>query len=241
MGHMDKRRHKRFLVEAIKVFSETRISTEIELVDVGIGGACIKSTQRLKLNHDYRLTLESEGAQPSIICTVVWEDFADTVKDIEGEYVPMYAYGVKFKNLDKGKWDEIRNAIGGLFIPTEERYSDERRVTGIRFKFYEEKTAQLNYHERYIVKKISYGGLLIESKSKVELESTHAMELLLPGDSHPIEFLGRIASCEQISDKKEKSFEIGIEFREMQDLERERLVKFISELYLSDGPTESHT
>jgi hypothetical protein len=199
---MDKRRHKRFLVEEIKILSETRESTEIHLLDIGIGGACIKSTQRLKMNHDYRLTLESEGAQTSIICTVMWEDFADTVKDIEGEYIPMYAY---------------------------------------RFKFYEEQAAQLNYHERYIVKKISYGGMLIESKNKAELESTHTMELILPGDSHPIEFLGRIASCEEIPDKEERSFEIGIEFREMQDYERERLVKFVSELYLSDGPTGSQT
>jgi hypothetical protein len=238
---MDKRRHKRFLVEEIKILSETRESTEIHLLDIGIGGACIKSTQRLKMNHDYRLTLESEGAQTSIICTVMWEDFADTVKDIEGEYIPMYAYGVKFKNLDRGKWDEVRNTLGDLFIPSEERYSDERRVSGIRFKFYEEQAAQLNYHERYIVKKISYGGMLIESKNKAELESTHTMELILPGDSHPIEFLGRIASCEEIPDKEERSFEIGIEFREMQDYERERLVKFVSELYLSDGPTGSQT
>lgn len=232
---MDNRRHKRFLVKEIKVVSEKRMSTEIQLADIGIGGACIKSPHRLKLNQDYLLAFETEDSQTDIVCTVVWEDYTDIVRDIEGGYTHSYLYGLQFKDFDQGEWEEIRGTLDGLFMSSEQRYSDERRVSGLRFKFYEEKTATLLYHEKYSVKKISYGGMLIESHRRIEPEQMHTMELLLPGDSHPIEFRGRIVSCKEIPGTEEERFEIGIEFLEMDDYERDRLVKFISELYLSKG------
>lgn len=230
---MDNRRHKRFLVKEIKVVSEKRMSTEILLADIGIGGACIKSPHKLKVHQDYLLSLEIEDIRTEIICTVVWEDITGTVRDIEGGYTHSYLYGLQFKELDHDKWNEVRSTLDDSFMPSEQRYSDERRMSGLRFKLYEEKTARLYYHEKFSVKKISYGGMLIESDRKLEPEQMHTMELLLPGDSHPIEFRGRIVSCKDIPGFEEERFEVGIEFRDMDEYERERLVRFVSELYLS--------
>jgi c-di-GMP-binding flagellar brake protein YcgR len=80
--------------------------------------------------------------------------------------------------------------------------------------------------ESYGVKKISLGGMLIESESPLEIEERIPMEIILPGDIH-IKFLGRIASSLKVSEVGTSRYNIGIEFIEMPEEDKKKLQEFI--------------
>jgi hypothetical protein len=228
---MKERRFRRFSVKSLDIFTDIILSDEVSLVDIGLGGACIQTTQSLKRGSDYSLRIDMEGAALLIKCTVIWDNLSGSIKTFEGKLMPAYLVGVKFKDVDKKLFDELRGFFSGIGSPEDEKFYDEHRINGTRFKIHEEETALLKYQKRFDVRKISLGGMLIKGESRIEPESMHTMELYLPDDPLPTRFLGRIASCVEVFEGNSMSFEIGIEFLEIEENDRERLSSFIHSLY----------
>jgi hypothetical protein len=68
--------------------------------------------------------------------------------------------------------------------------------------------------------------MLIESEHSMAIESKLPMEIT-PTENSCIKFLGRVTSCLLIKNKDIEHYDIGIEFIEMSENDREILVELI--------------
>ncbi len=114
----------------------------------------------------------------------------------------------------------------------------EHRLTGLRFNISKPGKAVLHFPSHYSVDKISSGGMLIESNEALEVESRFPMELTIP-DEEPISFTGRVASCVLVTGKGVEHFDIGIQFLEMSEADKNKVEEFIALLKAMDRPSPS--
>lgn len=149
-------------------------SSEINILNISVGGAAIETPRRLNLGGEYTLKLE-----------------------------------------DKGKTFSIKGRLGG-----------------IRFKIHAPERAVLSMPYSYKVKKISAGGMLIESYERLNVDDRFPMEIFIPvGSAHKaVGFLGRVASCIEIEDSYPKHYDVGIEFLDMPEDSKNNLMEFIKSL-----------
>ena len=122
----------------------------------------------------------------------------------------------------------------------EDRQEDIYQLSGLRLftRFQIEapdETALLHCYDGCKVKKLSLGGMLIESDNPLEIEITMPMKLTFPQDKS-ITFQGRIASCLLIENSDPECFDIGVEFLEMPKKENQILVEFIESLEMKNSP-----
>ncbi len=224
---MDKRKHKRFIVENMDIHAKTLLTTEIELLDISLGGACIKSSKSLNIGGNYLIKLQNENIIIPIKCTVVWEKLSGSLYNDGGDFIPMYTAGLKFKDVSIERLEDLKDFIGRFDYPEEKKISDEKRLSGLRFKIITREKVSLKYQNTNIVKEISLGGILVETNYEIPAESKLPMELSIPGEDHPIKFYGRVAFCTDVTYKEPKSFNIGIEFLDMKEDDKSILSKFI--------------
>jgi c-di-GMP-binding flagellar brake protein YcgR len=223
--HMkDKRRYKRFTLKVLEVTGKMIFATEVEVVDISIGGISIKANRRLNIGGEYSLKLEDRNTAISLKGTVVWSSLSETKAGHAGEAIPIYKAGLKFTNISAEKITELLEFI-------EDHKKEEVYVMGssrlnIRFHIDDSKKTLLNFPETYTVKKISLGGMLIESAVGLAIESRIPMELFLHNDKM-VKFIGRIASCVPLKVGSEELCDIGIEFLDLTNGDKNILKSFI--------------
>jgi len=215
-------------------------ANEVEILDISIGGISLRADRRMNIGADYSLKIRDKASVIPLKGTVVWSLLSGTKKSPDGGTVPLYTAGMCFQNLSSEKIGEIARFIAEH---CQEHHEDDDMycLSGLRFNIRYNidagETALLNYPEGYRVKKISLGGMLIESIHELEIEKRLPMELALPGDA-VITFGGRVASC-FLRSHEEPLYDVGIEFVDMPDSDKERLAEFISALSETDEPSSS--
>jgi Tfp pilus assembly protein PilZ len=225
--NIEKRQYKRFVVEELSIHAKTLFTAGVDIMDISSSGACIKGQKNLKIGSNYLIKLENESILLPLKFTVIWSKFSGSQKKSDGDIMPVYITGIEFKDISPDKNEKLWNFIGRFTLTNEQRFGHEKRLRTLRFKIHTDETALIDCEERCIVKKISIGGILVETNYRIKIESRLPMELLIPNNSFPLKFHGRIASCIEIPDKKLKRFDVGIEFMDMEDHVRSNLSKFI--------------
>jgi hypothetical protein len=87
----------------------------------------------------------------------------------------------------------------------------------------------LSHSAKFKVKKISLSGMLIQSEQALEINGMIPMGLSFnAGD--PVNFIGRVASCQMANDKGQAYYAIGVEFTDLTDKGRTLLKTFIDDL-----------
>ncbi len=140
----EKRRHKRFVLEEVEINAKTIVASEIEILDISIGGACIKSTKPLKLGGKYLIKLESEGIIFPVICAVIWENLSGTLKNAKGKIIPFYKAGIEFKDISSDELPKLKRFIEISGSPYKQEMSIDKRLDGLRFKININKKAFLD-------------------------------------------------------------------------------------------------
>ncbi|HDZ76623.1 MAG TPA: PilZ domain-containing protein, partial [Candidatus Omnitrophica bacterium] len=79
-----------------------------------------------------------------------------------------------------------------------------------------------------LTKDISSGGVLFESNEVLPIDASIKLTLSLPGVGHNIEALSNIVRVEEIEFKRQ--YNIGVEFKEIKEEDREEILKRISHL-----------
>jgi c-di-GMP-binding flagellar brake protein YcgR len=217
----EKRRHKRYTIEG--VHGNMLFATEVNILNISIGGAAIEADKRLNIDSEYTLKLQEDGTAITLKGIVIWSVISKSKTNRNGETVPMYQAGLRFTNVMSDKSMELlefleRHGVAG-----------ETRLSGIRFVIDSAHTAMLDYPFNYKIKTISLGGMLIESDLEFTLEERFSMEIYLEEDV-PVEFQGRVASCSQIEDSDPTLYDVGIEFMDMSEESRASLEGFIDTL-----------
>lgn len=218
----EKRRHKRYGVNELDISGKMMFATEVKILDISIGGVSLKADRRLNIGSEYTLKLEDKDRVTTVRGVVVWSSISGTREGPKGDMIPVYTAGMKFTNILNERITELINFI-------EDHQKDkhkEHRLSGLRFHIDAPEKAILNFPENYRVKKVSLGGMLIESRQLLNIDSRYPMEIFLPEDT-PIRFSGRVASCLLISGDGPAQYDIGIQFIEMSEKDRERFREFI--------------
>jgi c-di-GMP-binding flagellar brake protein YcgR len=209
------------------------LATEVKVIDISISGISLKANRRLNIGSDYTLKLEGNDTI-SLRGTVIWSSLNETRKGSQGEMIPIYSAGMKFKDMSAERITELQYLI-------ESHKLEEVNVTGgtrqnIRFHIKDPENAILMYPDDYKVKTISLGGLLIECSRNFEIESRIPMEMFIH-DDNTLKFVGRVASC-QVKDKEgQKQYDIGIEFLDLTEKDRKVLSSFIDHSAMTDTET----
>ncbi|NWF75811.1 MAG: PilZ domain-containing protein [Nitrospirae bacterium] len=234
----DKRRYKRYLVDVMEINSKMILASEVQIIDISVGGVSLKVDRRLNLGSEYLLTMENKGRVINVKAMVVWSMISGSKVGPKGDIVPIYTAGMKFTQLNDEKIKEIAAFIDKHKL-YEEKYVDVFGVDGLRLhvrvRIDNPDKAILNTFENYKVKKLSLGGLLLESNMPLETETRLPMEVDLSEDKS-IKFTGRIASCIPVKIEETEHYDLGIEFLDMSEKDREVLQEFIKLLsYIDEG------
>jgi hypothetical protein len=218
----NKRRHPRFTVEG--VHGRMVFASQVDILNLSLGGVAIKADRRLNIGGEYTLKLELAGEAIDIKGLVVWSVMSGLRKSGK-DTVPEYSAGLRFKDIFTERLLRLMAFID------HHKVFEEHRVGGMRFRIDAPGKALLDSPEHYRVKLISRSGMLIETTHPLELDGVYPMEISPPG-AEPIRFEGRVASAMNMPD--EGHVELGIEFLTLPPEDDLRLQAFIESLAKSD-------
>jgi c-di-GMP-binding flagellar brake protein YcgR len=208
------RRYKRYKVDVLKISGKMVLAKNVTILNISIGGLALRTDKKLSVGGQCRVTIEGKSTTFTEKGAVVWSFLTETVKDDLGNVIPIYTAGIQFVNLTDEKIREISAFIEAHFEEEEEKvesYKQTGKRLYVRFSSVEKNQATIFFHEKYIIKNLSLGGMLIESEHALEIDKNIQMEIFLLGDEH-INLTGRVASCIDIAGEVQKIFDIGIEF-----------------------------
>ncbi len=235
----ERRLYKRFSVDMMDIHGRIMFSSDVQILNISVGGVLLKTSRRLNIGTSYLLRIEGAGKAINIMGTVVRSELIESQKDPSGEIVPIYTAGMKFTNLTSEKIKEISNLIKAHVIEYQKQdISDMFKVNDlrlyVRFHISDPDRTTLHFHDNYKVKKISFSGMLIESAHPLKIDDKLPMEMTFP-KRESIQFNGRVANCTLVSGTKPEKYDIGIEFIDISQRDKEIISTFVSSLYEKNG------
>ena len=217
-----KRKHSRYVVVGMGVFAKTTHKTEVEILDISIGGCSVRGTRRFYMNGEYVFRFELSDRVISMKGSIVWEKMTGVKKISEEEAMPVYTAGIQFKDVLTEKTLELKGFIADKL--------KEYRLGSVRIKLHTPEKTVLNYMETCVVKDISLGGIQIEAEQEALVETVFSLELALTEDERPIQCKGRVAFCNETPEKTRQRYSVGVEFMDMGGEDTFRLGEFIESL-----------
>lgn len=221
-----RRRYKRFRVENMNVNAKALFAAETELMNISVGGACIRAWQSIQATDKQLVSLKRGKTPLTFPCSVVWEDVIDNVSGAAARHTPFYRAGVSFTQMPPDKLVKLKDFIRESGIPSEKRVSDAFKPSVLRFLLYANKKAVVYYRKTLPVRKIGLGGMLVEAPGDIQTGKVFPMELLIPDANPAIRFRGRITSQIPAAGAATGRFNAGIEFLDMAIIDKYRLSKF---------------
>jgi hypothetical protein len=221
------RRYKRYRVENMNMRAKTLFAADAELLNMSMGGACIRTVQSLKESEKQLLRLRSEESPLTLPCSLVWQSMSGDAPKSAEKSVPVYKAGVSFSGIPSDKLVKLKDFMRRSGSPCEERISDAYKPSLLRFQIHTGNKALMYYTSASPVRKIGLGGMLVELHFDVQPERVFLMELSVPDDNPPMRFRGRIASRLPVSGGRLGRFDVGIEFLDMGLADKFRLSKFL--------------
>jgi c-di-GMP-binding flagellar brake protein YcgR len=239
----NRRRFKRFSVNILDINGKILFAHDVKILNLSVGGALIKADRRLNIGGNYVLKLETQEKVLSLKGEVVRSTLSESITNEKGEVVPVYTAGLKFSDLTTEHIDEIAGFISENVIQFEgEDTYDEMdvfKLSGVRlyvrFHIDDPEKATIQFQDNYVVKKISLGGMLIESAQALEVETNYPMEMSINADTI-IKFQGRVITCLQVGYDKMERYDIGVEFLQITAQDKELLRTFITSIEKTTHP-----
>jgi hypothetical protein len=234
--YAQQRHHRRFSVDYMKVEGRAVFTSETVIRNLSVSGVSLVTESRLEAGRNYLLHIIDNDTDITMQGIVRWCSDNDTTGFPPESAHLKYAAGLQFAGLSPEEMSGLARFIEKHFI---ERHT-QVRVHGlsgvrcnIRFHLDQSEKAMLDIAETYRVRKLSLGGMLIESGRAFEPDTRVRMELTIPGDIR-LDFVGRVSSCIPSSQTADR-VEVGIEFLHMPRSDRAHLKEFIRRLYLEDA------
>jgi c-di-GMP-binding flagellar brake protein YcgR len=228
---MENRRYKRYALDTYDIHGEMLFVKDLKILDISIAGISLKSDKRMNIDREYTLKIIAKDQTLILKGKVMWSLLSENQEGARGDIIPIYTAGLKFTDVSNEKMKEIINFIE-KHMQEKDRQKNIYELSGPRLftRFQIEASAErptLNFYEVCEVKKISLGGMLIESEHPIEIEIKMLMELTFPEDK-VITLQCRVASSLLIANTVPERYDIGVEFLEISERDHEILVEFIN-------------
>ena len=221
MPRVNQRRHKRYSVEGIR--GNVLYTSDIEVLNISTDGVSVETARRLELNREYTFKVRYKDTFMDLRGRVVWAVLTSREQKNTGTFLPVYRAGIKFTDALSEKADLLRK-----FIKENKVKALETRLGGARFRIANSEDVKIDLPRKYEVKRVSMSGMLVETGYPLALDSHHRIELFL--NEETMHFTGRVAYCEAFDEGGASAYDIGIEFIEMSDGDRESLKDFLDGL-----------
>jgi hypothetical protein len=217
----DQRRHKRYSVDGIR--GNVLYTSDIDVLNISSDGAAVETARRLELNREYTFKVRYKDTSLDLKGRVVWAVLISKEKKDTRAFVPVYRAGIKFADVSGERVNLLQK-----FIEDNKVRTLEPRLGGVRFKIAKSEDVKVDLPREYEVKRVSLSGMLIETQYPLELDSYQGIELFL--NEEVMHFTGRVAYCETIGTDEVSRYDIGIEFIEISDGDRQSLKDFLDTL-----------
>jgi Tfp pilus assembly protein PilZ len=225
-GYPQQRRYKRYVVEGMEIQAKMVFAEIVDIFDLSSGGACIITTKSVKPGDNIVLRVTDENINRPLKCTIIWE--REAKEDTKESLGIFHRAGVQFKGVTPDTLVQLKDYMRESGVPDEKKLEDEYRPSALRFKVYKNEKAVMSYPISYPVKKLSLGGMLVETDREFNIEQRYPMAIYLPEDNQPIKFQGRIASKIPKKNDQIYNYDIGIEFLNLALTDKSRLNKFLA-------------
>jgi Tfp pilus assembly protein PilZ len=219
-------------VEDKSILSKSLMSTLVELADISTTGAGVTAYERLELEGQNFIRLNSFN-ELFLECNIVWRNPSITIKNAHGMIVPSFKTGLQFKDLSPDKSILLEDFLRLFHVPDIKKASSAYKPRAPRFKIESSEKAVLYYLRISMVKKISLGGMLIKTTSAFFPGKEMTLALFIAREDLPIELHGRVTSIIPVCTNGDQFFNIGIEFLNIQRRDQTRLSRFIHYLSLA--------
>jgi hypothetical protein len=103
----ERRRHRRLNVEHMEVNCDMPSASRVKVMNIGSGGALVMADRVINIGKDYALKIGYKDKSVFVKATTVWALLADSVKEANGDIIPLYIAGMKFVDVIKGEIPEI--------------------------------------------------------------------------------------------------------------------------------------
>jgi len=230
---IEQRLYPRFLIESMDINGRIMFANNVEILDISLGGVLLKTDKRLNIGTVYMLRIEIKGKILSMPGKVVRAELNASHKDSMGQIIPIYSAGMQFTNVSHEQIEAIQDFLKEHIVssPKQEhamRQISERRLY-VRFLMKTPEQAIIDCYDSYKVNNISIGGILIESCYCLEIGEKLPMEMVF-SEERTIKFIGRVITSKKAGEKELTKYDIGIEFHDMSDKDKEVLEMFVDSL-----------
>lgn len=223
----DNRKHKRVISKGKDILCRVQFATEVILLNISSSGASFRLNKQLNMGHEYSINIKRGKSSISIKGTVVWEKLIASEKNEVGDLVPVYKAGIKFSNIMTEKGGEIIDFISENLDPSEL----QSRLRGIRVDISgSANDILINNHQHFTVLKLSLGGILLHTDSKMKPGDSCWMELNFPEEKRPLKFMGKVVTSSEAPGEKPGLHETDMEIVKISDEDRAILNNIIGSL-----------
>lgn len=216
-----KRRHPRFDVTSVR--GELSTLVEARLVDWSPNGLSFESASALSPGQSLVLRLRDRSPSSPLRGRVAWSTLTGSRRDGLGDLQPVYRSGIELEPLSPRQAREVLAAFDGL---TDGDW-EERRPG--RFSAPEPVPVVLELEYEMTVRRLSRGGMLLETTMAPDLES-HILLRMDLGDRR-IRSRGRVAyRGDGLPAGHRRTLELGIEFIDMPRRDEHALGSYLEDL-----------
>ena len=224
----DRRLHQRFTADVLDMHGMAAYVKVVRILDMSLNGISLKIDGRLDVGRRCILKIEGKGRLLNIKSIVVWSLLDKHIKIINNS-IPIYKVGLKFIDIPMEKMTEV---IG--FIENHKQKIDKEvdifAASGLRqrmrFQIETPEKALLICRKDYKIKNLSLGGMLIESQDSLDIGDNLSMEIIRSKDKS-IKGSGKVVSRFLIKESNHTHCDMGIEFFDMLEKDREMLKEVI--------------
>jgi c-di-GMP-binding flagellar brake protein YcgR len=223
------RRYKRFQVEIIEISGKMMLASYVNIFDISIGGISFRVDRRVNIGSEYTLKIQGKGKELTVKGIIVRSAIVDNSRDSRGNIVPIYAAGMRFIDVSAEKLKEIAAFMESNLKDVDKQvdlYSSSGRRLYVRVYIESSEESLLKFYESYKVKNLSLGGMLIESENILVPGNTLPLEIVLAEDKS-IKVSGKVISCSRTKDNKIERYDIGMEFLDMTEKDKNILNEFL--------------
>ncbi len=213
-----KRRHHRYDVRGVR--GTLVFPMQVKVLNMSLTGLAIESRKALEIGKKYDLKLHNGRETIDINVDVQWCHLVRTERTGTSEVRPVYQAGLDFRHVLGYQARELLT-----FLEHNVVVDMERRIFG-RFKLGLGESVGLDAHHDFLVRKLSFSGMLIETDVMPEVGTAFDMEM--DPETLRLKTRGKVIHAAPLRQKP--GCQAGIQFQDMPPESRQTLKQLIEGL-----------
>ncbi len=211
----DRRRHRRYDVRGVR--GSLVFPLQVKVLNMSLTGLAVESREALEIGTKYDCNLHNGREAVDVNVDVQWCHLVRTERSGTTDVRPVYQVGLDFRHvLNLQARELLRFLEHNIVIDT------ERRIFG-RFRLGLDAPVKLGARHEFLVRKLSFSGMLIETDLAPEVGT--AFDIEINPDDLRLRTRGKVVHSEAMRHKP--GCRAGIQFLKMPPASRQTLTQLI--------------